>query len=135
MTIRSIPQTELAHLPCKEHSSSIIHSTLNCIGFCTLSVCGRSPFRTRANFKLLVLLISWENGECFGKAGEVEEGRGDASIGPVSPVLSPCWEQPHVIGQGGSGSGMCLQELEQTWIWVYKYLLDSDPCVRRRIEH
>lgn len=129
MTIRNIPQTELAHLPCKEHSSSTIHNTLNCIGFCTLSICARSPPSTYASFKLLVFLISWENGECFGKAGEVEDGRGDARVGLVSSALSPCGEQPHVIGQGGSGSGMCLQELEQTWIGYINIFLTLIPVL------
>jgi len=71
------------------HSHWTIHNTLNCIPFSTLSVLWeKSAPSTYANFKLLVLLICWENGACFGKAIEVEEGGGDSSAGLVSPRLS-----------------------------------------------
>lgn len=74
-----------------------------------------------------MLLICWENGAYFGKAGEVEEAGGDTSVGLVSPGLSQCCEQPHVTGQSGSGSGMCLGELEQTGIWYTNTFLTLIP--------
>lgn len=59
----------------------------------------------------------------------MEEGRGDASVGLVSPGLSQRCELPHVTGQSGSGSRMCLEELEQTRIWYGNIFLSLIPVL------